>query len=158
MGYLFAILVFLIGVIFHITRKISYYKKTFHILKLKNIIQTFLKEEWDSFIGSGCVLLLVIAVVYFVKKNNLDANISTVIIVYCSILLSGYAGQRFFFNIFKTSEDVLYKKAESILSIKIDKIENEQKELVEEKQDIIQDDTQDSNQDINNIIDKETDK
>lgn len=134
MEYSFALIVFLIGVIFHITRKISFYKKTYHILKLKTIIKTFLKEEWDSFIGSGCVLLLILSVVYFVKNKHLDNNISTVIIVYCSILLSGYAGQRFFFNIFKTSENVLYKKAESILSTKIDKIEDEQKELISEKQ------------------------
>lgn len=158
MEYLFAVIVFLIGVIFHISRKISYYKKTFHILKLKTIIRTFLKEEWDSFIGSGCVLLLVLSVVYFVKKHNLDNNMTTLILLYCSILLSGYVGQRLFFNLFKTSEDVLYKKAESILSIKIDKIENEQKELAEEKQDTVQEKNQEIVQDSNKDINKESDK
>ena len=69
MDYLLTIVLFILGVCFHVMQKIMILKASFPQLKFGDIWQTFFKQEWDSLVVSGLVLC-VAEIALFIAVNN----------------------------------------------------------------------------------------
>ena len=114
MIYLLTTVVFMLGVFLHVMIKITGYKKTFPELSFGSIWHTFFKEEWDSLIVSGIVLLVLEVAIFIVNYVGVPVPEWMEWGIYVISILLGYQGQRLAYKFLNTAVDALEKKAEAI--------------------------------------------
>ena len=114
MIYLLTTVVFLLGVLLHIMIKVTGYKKAFPTLTFGSIWNTFFKEEWDSLMVSGIVLLIVEVAIYIINYVGVPVPEWMEWGIYVISMLMGYQGQRLAYKFLNTAVDALEKKADAI--------------------------------------------
>lgn len=115
MDYFLTTVLMIIGIALHVMSKISALRKRFPELSPKTVLDTFFKEEWDSLIVSGLVLVLAEIILYTTVSNGVKfAPWFDMYGMYGMAVLWGYAGQRLAYKFLSTGESVLEKKAEQI--------------------------------------------
>lgn len=114
MIYLLTTVVFILGVLLHVMIKITGYKKTFPTLSFGAIWGTFFKEEWDSLIVSGILLMVVEVAIFIINYVGVVVPEWMEWGIYVIAMLLGYQGQRLAYKFLNTAVDALEKKAEAI--------------------------------------------
>lgn len=116
MIYILSIIIFLLGVGFHIMQIIRKLRARFPEHGMSSILNLFMKEEWDSLLVSFLVLLSFIMYLVVVEyyqlvlppwwyKFGVDFILAFVL---------GYAGQRLAYRYLGTAEKVLEQGADNI--------------------------------------------
>lgn len=114
MIHFLTILLFILGVGYHVMQKVMRLRRKYPQFNLPEIFGTFLKEEWDSLIVSFLVLctyqlfLFIVEMSQMVMPSWWDKYLAD----YALALILGYAGQRLAYKYLGTAEKVLSEKAE----------------------------------------------
>ena len=115
MDYLLTIVLFILGVCFHVMQKIMILKASFPQLKFRDIWNTFFKQEWDSLVVSGLVLCVAEIALFIAVNNKVTLpNWLDEWGMYLIPLVLGYSGQRIAYKYLQTAEAVLEKKVENL--------------------------------------------
>lgn len=116
MIYFLTIVLFIIGVLLHVMSRISKLRKKFPELAAGDVFLTFFREDWDSLIVSGLVLLGLEVALYIIQVEQgivLPAWLDTWGMYLFSFVM-GYAGQRLVYKYLNTAEGVLERKVENL--------------------------------------------
>ncbi len=116
MEYLIIIILQLIGIGFHIGQSIVALGDKFPNETPTSTFKTFFKEDWDTLMISGLVLLL--DVMIHVVMDYLDVDPFTegwmLYAPFAFALVMGYAGQRIIYKFFGTAEKFLNKQTDRL--------------------------------------------
>lgn len=115
MNYVLVLIIFCLGVGFHIMQKIITLRVKFHEFGFSQIFGTFFKEEWDSLMVSALVLsALELALFITDVTHKILPSWVTNWGMWVLPLVLGYAGQRIAYKWLGTAAEELEKKAEEI--------------------------------------------
>lgn len=104
----------MLGVFLHVMIKVTGYKKTYPTLPFGAIWGVFFKEEWDSLMVSGVVLLVVEVSIFITNYVGVQIPEWMNWGIYVIAIVMGYQGQRLAYKFLNTAVDALEKKVEDI--------------------------------------------
>lgn len=115
MDYVFVFALFTISVMLHIMLKIRNLRTDFPTLSSGEIWKTFFKQNWDTLIGSGLVLLLYELILYIISYNDIVYPWwFDMVGMYVLAIILGWQGQRLFYKYLDTATAALEKKADQL--------------------------------------------
>lgn len=113
--YIVTILLLLIGIVYDAMNKIDRLKKAFPTLTPKQVIGTFISNEWNTFFTAILGAALYELALFIVRTNEVILpNWIEQWGMYALALVWGYASQRVAYKFLQSSEDALAAKADKI--------------------------------------------
>ena len=116
MIYILTVALFMLGVGYHVTRQIDILKKKYPECKPGDVLDTFIREDWNTLIRSFLVLCT-FEIFIFLKETKavqMAAWWDRYLVDYALALVLGYAGQRLIYKYLGTAENKLGENAEKI--------------------------------------------
>lgn len=119
MIYFLTTILFILGVGFHVTSIIEKLRKKFPEFGLKEIVDTYFKEEWNTLIRSFLVLSTYELALFIIHmaQAKMPPWWDKYLVPYVLAIVLGYCGQRIIYKYLSTAEGVLERKAENINQI-----------------------------------------
>ena len=116
MIYILTVALFMLGVGYHVTRQIDILKKKYPECKPGDVLDTFIREDWNTLIRSFLFLCTYEIFIFItqIKAVKMPGWWENYLVVYALSLVLGYAGQRLIYKYLGTAESTLDKKAEKI--------------------------------------------
>lgn len=114
MEYLLITILQLLGIGFHVMQKIISLGNDFPEKKRKEILSTFVNEDWDTLCVSALVMILNLVAHYIIERyaHSITAYPYYSLISFGIALTLGYAGQRMIYKYLGSAEKFLDKKVE----------------------------------------------
>lgn len=116
MIYLLTIILFLLGVGFHVLQVMDRVKKKFPQYKLSEVFDTYCFEEFNTLLRSALVLCTYQLFLFILDMAEVQMPgwWDKYLVVYGLALVLGYAGQRLAYKYLGTAEKVLSDRADDL--------------------------------------------
>ena len=119
MIYFLTTVLFLLGVGFQISQTMEKLKGKYPEFRLRQVLDTYFKEEWNVLIRSGLVLCTYELALFILEKAEvkLPEWWDKYMIPYGLALVMGYAGHRIIYKYLGTTEQALSDKADKLKDV-----------------------------------------
>ena len=116
MEYFIIIILQFLGIGFHVMQKISEIGNLHKEKRRPEILDAFMREDWDTLIMSGLVLILNLVVHYILEEYAYEITEIKNYYLYTFALafILGYAGQRLVYKYLGSAETFLNNKADNL--------------------------------------------
>lgn len=116
MIYILTILLFILGVGYHVTKVIDRLRKKYPALNAQQVMQTYFNEDWNTLVRSFLVLCTYEIFLFIVRSAPVNMPIwwQKYLVDYALAIVLGYAGQRLIYKYLGTAEKTLEGQAEKL--------------------------------------------